>query len=237
MQVKLQAKLSNREDDEKQITGLISSSDEEEPKPQIVQLEEKVSGLMGRHTGVSERLKELYDSNTLLGDRIKDVETTLKTCVDLSTVDPKAWSVTMVSVWLLQLGFPQYQEDFKDAFIDGEKLLSCNGVILEELDVRRKHRPVILGAIAELEKKSKKFKVGSNIASPVKYQLTGDVRGKQNVQELVWEKSVQVSSKSLQLEEPISYASPAQESRDDFANSSDENWEDNDEWLFIGEEV
>jgi len=237
MAAKLRAKLSNREDDEKQITSLITSFEEEEPKPQIEKLEEKVSELLGRHTGVSERLEELQDSNTWLGDKIAEVETTLKTCVDLSAVDPKSWSVAMVSIWLLQLGFPQYQEDFKNAFIDGEKLLSCNGVILEELDVRRKHRPIILEAIAELERKFKKVKVVSNIAPPVQSLLTGDVRETQNVQELFFEKNVRVSSKVLHLEEPVSYASPAQESRDDFANSSDENWEDNDEWLFIGEEV
>merc|ERR550534_3376904 len=216
MAAKFQAELSKREDDEKQITSLITSLEEEEPKPQMEKLEEKVSELLGRHNGVSDRLWELQDDNTLLGDRITEVETKLKTCVDLSAVDPQEWSVVMVSIWLLQLGLSQYQKDFKDAFIDGKKLLGCNGVILEELDVRRKHRPVILGAIAELERKSKKFKVGSNIATPIQSNLTGDVRGTQNVQELLSVKNVKVLSKS---EDPISYASPAQESMDDFANS------------------
>jgi len=237
MSAKLQAALSNRKDDEKQITSLFSSVEEEEPKPHIEKLERKVSELLEQHSEVSERLNELQDSNTLLGDRITEVETTLKTCVDLSAVDPKEWSVAMVSIWLLQLGFPMYQEDFKDALMDGEKLLSCNGVILEELDVRRKHRPVILGAIAELERKSKKFKVNSSLASPVQSQLTSDVGGTQNVQEFVSEKNLKVSSKSLQLDEPISYPSPAQESTDDFANFSDEDWEDNDGWDIVGEEI
>jgi len=239
MSAKLQAALSNREDDEKQITSLFSSVKEEEPKPHIEKLEREVSELIEQHTEVSDRLYELQDSNTLLGDRITEVETTLKTCVDLSIVDPKEWSFGMVSIWLLQLGFPQYQEDFKDASIDGKKLLSFNGDILEELDVRRKHRPIILGAIAELKRKSEKFKADSSLASPVQSQLTSDVGETQNVQELLLEKNVKVSSKSLRFEEPISYSSSAQaqERSDDFANFSDEDWEDNDGWDIVGNEI
>jgi len=236
MSARLQA-LSNREDEEKQITRLFSSVAEEEPQPQIEKLETKVSELLDQHNEVSERLNELQDSNALLGDRITEVETTLKTCVDLSAIDPKEWNVTMESIWLLKLGFPQYEEDFKDAFIDGEKLLSCNEASLEELDVRRKHRSLILKAIAELEKKPKKFKVGNNLSSPVQSQISSGVCETQNIQESLSGKNVKVSSKQLPLKDPILRTSPVPGSRDDFANFSDEDWEDDDGWDIVGEEI
>jgi len=237
MSAKLRSLLSIREDDEKEISCLFTSVKEEKPEAPIEKLESKVTELLNQHTDVSKRLNELKDSNTLLTDRITEVETTLKTCVNLDTIDPKKWSVAMVSVWLFQLGVQQYQDDFKDAGIDGEKLLSCNEIILEELDVRRKHRPIILNAIAELETKHTKFYLDRKLSSSVQSQLTNAVWENQNVQELLVEKNMKLSRKSLEVKEPISYIISAQESADEFANFSDEEWDNADGWDIVGEEV
>jgi len=230
MSAELQALLRSRGNEEKEITCLFDSVKEEKFVAPIAKLECKVGELVNQHTEVSGRLNELEESNTILANRITEVETTLKTCVDLSAVDPKEWSVAMVSIWLLKLGIPQYQEDFEDACVNGDKLLSCDEISLEKLDVRRKHRPLILNAIAKLKKKHGKLNLSRNLSSPVQSQLTNIDCGTRKAQGLSMEDNLKVSRKSFEEDEPISNKTPAQESRGDFVNFSDEEWDDARGW-------
>jgi len=232
MSASLKALLSNREDDEKEITCLFTSVEEETPETLIKKQERKITELVRQHDEVSERHNELEANNTKLVDKITEVKTTLKTCVDLSVVDPKEWTVPMVSVWLLQLGVWQYQQDFKDACIDGETLLSCNEMRLEELDVRKKHRPLILSAIADLKTKRKQLNLSGNLSS-VQSQLTNAVCETQNVQELPVVKTLKLPRKPLEAEQPISCRISALENKDDCANFSDAEWDNSSVWNIV----
>jgi len=208
----LKALLSDRDDDEKEITCLFTSVEEEKPEALIKNQNRKLTELLSQHAEVSEKQ---------IAEKITEVRTTSKTSVDLSAVDPKEWTVAMVSVWLLQLGFRQYQQHFKDACIDGETLLSCNEMRLEELDVRRKHRPLILTAIDDLKTKRKQLNPSGNLSS-LQSQLSNAVCEIQNVQNLPVEKTLKLPRKPFEAEQPISCRISDLENKDDFANFSDE---------------
>merc|ERR1719382_993387 len=122
----------------------------------------------------------------------------------------------MVSAWLSQHGLQHYQEDFKDACIDEEKLLSCNQVSLEKLNVRQKHRPLILNAIADLKTKPKKFNLVRKLPS-VQYQQWNAVCEAPNVKKFNSEKDRKSSRKSDNFQLTL-----GEQAR--ILNSSDEDW-------------
>lgn len=124
---------------------------EERPKSPVGKLQEQVDDLSKRYEKVAQHVDDLEEANWQLTDRLGKVETTLTSCV-LDTTNPKEWDVSLVSCWLDKLGANEYQSDFAEAMIDGVRLLSCDAQRLEELDVRRKHRPMILEGIALLHK-------------------------------------------------------------------------------------
>jgi len=225
MFVNLKALLYNRIDDQKGITCLFTSTEQEEPKVRIKKLKRQVSELSSQHHELSERLNELGNNNTILADKIAEDETILKTCIDLRVVDPMQWSVGMVSVWLLRLGIQQYQKDFKDACIDGEKLLNCNDISLEKLHVRQKHCPLILNAIADLKTKRKNFNLGIKHPSVVQAQPSNAVCEDVNVQKFTAEKGIKVSRKSLEAGGSISGVVSADGCTYSLRNFSDEEWE------------
>jgi len=101
-----------------------------------------------------QRMYGLEDANELLADRAVKAEEAFKTCNSLYDVDPKDWDISMVSIWLHKNGLDMYQSDFSDADVDGEALLTANEKLLQELNIRRQHWPIILSGVFELQKKS-----------------------------------------------------------------------------------
>jgi len=223
MFVNLKALLYNRVNDHKEITCLFPSAGEEEARVSVKKLQRKVSELSSQHTQNVGRINDLENDDTILADKFGEVETKGKTFIDLNVVDPKQWSVGMVSEWLLQLGIQQYREDFKNACIDGDKLLSCNEISLDKLNVLQKHRPLILNAIAELKTKHKKFKVGRKEPSPVQSQPSNAVCEALNVQDIIPEKGIKVSTNLPKVEDPVSWVT-ACECTANFLNFSDKEW-------------
>jgi len=238
MSAPLQAMLSNKGDDNegKKAAHLIVSAKEEKAVDSIEMLEGKVSELLNQQTKISGRMNELQESNIILADRITEVETTVKTCVDLSAVDPEKWSVTMVSAWLVKLGIQQYQEDFEDACVDGKKLLNCDERTLDKLDVRRKHRPLILNAITKLKENQQKLNVSRQLSSAAHSQQTKSICQTQNVQGLSQKQNVKVSSKPFEENHAISNKRSAPVSGDEFVDFSDEECDDALGWDIVGEE-
>jgi len=102
----------------------------------------------------TQRMYGLEDANEQLADQAVKAEETFKTCNSLYDVDPNDWDISMVSIWLHKNGLDMYQNDFSDAEVDGKALLAANEKLLQELDVRRQHRPIILRGVFELQKKS-----------------------------------------------------------------------------------
>merc|ERR1712117_80156 len=46
------------------------------------------------------------------------------------------WSIDDVAGWIKDLGFPQYEQCFRDNFIDGRKLISVTGSTLPKLGIQ-----------------------------------------------------------------------------------------------------
>jgi len=128
----------------------------------VDKLEKQVDDLSQKYGKVTQQVEELEEANWKLSGRLINVERTLSSCV-LDTTNPKTWDVSAVSSWLARLGAEEYQNDFAEAMIDGVDLLSCDGKKLEELDVRRKHRPMILKGIDQLRDK---WNEGSEVREP-----------------------------------------------------------------------
>merc|ERR1719419_1792838 len=239
MSAKLKAVLCNKGDDNevKKTARLFVSAEEEKPVAPIDTLDSKVSELLNQQSKISGSMNELEESNTILADRITEVETTIKTCMDLSAVDPEKWSGTMVSAWLLKLGIQQYQEDFEDACVDGKKLLSCDERTLDKLDVRRKHRSLILSAITELKEHHQELNLDRQLSSPVQSQQTKLICETQKAQELSQKQNVKVSSKPVKENQAISNERSAQESRDESVDFLDEESDHAHGWDIIGDEL
>jgi len=163
MAVKLEGLLASKEPrvEEKKSSVLLSA---ETKSPRVDKLERQVKDLSKRYGMVAEQVYNLEEANWQLSSHLMDLETTLSTCV-LDIANPKTWDVVTVSSWLARLGAEEYQTDFEEAMIDGNALLSCDSQRLDELDVRRKHRPMILKGIAEL--RAKWIETISEVCEPV----------------------------------------------------------------------
>jgi len=126
--------------------------EEKADSDRIDKLGKQVDFLSAGYGIVAKQVDDLEEINWQLSNRLVEVESTLSSCA-LETTNPMEWDVSVVCSWLERLGLGEYQEDFAEAMIDGESLLSCDAQKLEDLDIRRKHCPVILKGLEDLRKK------------------------------------------------------------------------------------
>jgi len=89
--------------------------------------------------------------------------------------------------------------------------------------VLQKHRPLILNAIAELKTKHKQLKLGRKDPSPVQSQPSNALCEALNVQESTAVKVIKVSTKSREVEDPVSSVA-ASECTDNLVNFLDKEW-------------
>lgn len=134
-------------------------------------LRHSVENLCENYIGVNLRVNELEEVNWELEDHDVKMENALKSCVGLSTTDPKNWDISMVCTWLHINGLDVYESDFTEAGVDGKTLLACNDELFQKLNIRPQHRSIILNSVLELQKKSMGFDNELRLDNPQKSPL------------------------------------------------------------------